>query len=418
MKTNSIFTLFIQNTSILLADPSVSSVNRMIKILVDLGAKRHQIHTAGTFQEAVQIGINKGVGLIISEFTLPGGSGFELFQGLREQCSNISMSQVLLTSNLSQMAVATAAEGDVDAYILKPFTVQTVMDTLVEAITEKLQPSEYSQCVEQGRIYIVERKYDDARKILEKALKLHPKPSLSLFYLAQLDLLTGRSESAGTHYAQGLAYNEIHFKCLWGLHSLLEEEENFTESYKILRRIITVFPADEGRLCKGIRLAIKTDHAIDIQEFYRIAIEFDRRSETLLKTLAAGLYICGKVALKNGDPEVALAAFDAIAISGSQFPKILGAAIEVLIDHGKFNDAEKLLKKFPSIHKDAPEYLIADLLLTAHVIPDKGYFLRQALDLYNKNIRHRRCIELMIEAMEIQGFKESQISPFREQLAS
>lgn len=415
--SSQLFQTFIKHTEILIVDRNVSSVNRLVKILVDLGAKRGSITNCATFDEALQVSREKRLGIVISEYEVGGGSGFDLLRRIRSQSKVREISLILLTSNHSQMAVATSAEEDIDSYILKPFTIQSIKDILTNTISEKLEPSPYVQLIEKAKAEILTQNYDAAVKFLKEAKGLHAKPSLALFYLGQVELLLNKNDEAQSKLTEGLVYNEIHFKCLWSLYLLLESGGKHSEAYLILKKIVHTFPADEGRLMRAIRLAISTENTEDISDFYTIFTSLDKRTDTLVRHISAGLYISGKVHLKNGNRDSGVRCFENITIAGAHFTHILGASVSLLVSHDMAPEAETLLRRFPVEAKDKSDYLVADYILSSKLL-DTGALVKAGLNLYNNQIRDQRCMEILLAAMEHMGCKESQMAPIRNDLRS
>lgn len=413
--SSQLFQTFIKYTEILIVDRNVSSVNRLIKILVDLGAKRASITSCSTVDEALKVSREKRLGIVISEYEVGGGSGFDLLRRIRNESKVKEISLILLTSNHSQMAVATGAEEDIDSYILKPYTVQTIMDILTNTISEKLEPSPYVQLIEKAKAEILTQNYEAAVKFLKEAKGLHAKPSLALFYLGQVELLLNKNDEAQNKLTEGLVYNEIHFKCLWSLYLLLEDAGKSSEAYVILKKIVRTFPADEGRLMRAIRLAVSTQNTDDIPDFYTIFTALDQRTDTLIRHISAGLYISGKVYLKNGNRETGVRCFENITIAGAHFTHILGASVSLLVSHDMAPEAETLLRKFPVEAKGKEDYLVADYILSSRLL-DTGALVKAGLNLYNNQIRNQRCLEILLEAMALMGCKDSQMAPIQKDL--
>ena len=120
---------------------------------------------------------------------------------------------VLLSSftKRSRTAVAKAAEEDVDSFIIKPYTLQSIQDNLLSTIYTKLKPSPYIQKIEEGKARIFEQNYDAAIVVLKEAIFLHPKPSLALFYIGQAQYFKREKEEAKDKYHEGLEFNSIHY---------------------------------------------------------------------------------------------------------------------------------------------------------------------------------------------------------------
>ena len=182
MDKKEVFKKFVLESEVLVVDKNPGSRNRLLKILCDLGAKRHMVHTASGLVEANGILKEKKISLVLSDYMVVGGSGFDLFKLLREQQpENKDLCLVLVTSNISQTAVAKAAEEDVDSFIIKPYTLQSIQENLISAVSAKIQPSTYMLKIQEAKALIQSVELEKAEIILKEAMSLHKRPALALF---------------------------------------------------------------------------------------------------------------------------------------------------------------------------------------------------------------------------------------------
>lgn len=406
-----------EGSEVLVVDKNAGSRNRLLKIVVDLGAKRALVHTAGSLLEATTILNEKKISLVLSDYFISGGSGFDLFKLIREQQpNNKKLCLVLVTSNISQTAVAKAAEEDVDSFIIKPYTLQSIHENLTSTIMAKIQPSEYMVKIDLGKKHIQDGKLDEAMAVLKLASTLHSKPALALFYMGQVEYMRKYADKATGQYQEGLSFNTIHFKCLVGLFDLFMKENKFTEAYQIVKKISKYFPANPERLAQIIRLAIRTENYKDMQFYYEIFTSLEERSSLLVNYIGAGLFVSGKYLLQNHDSEIAMQYFDNIAVSCSEYTKFLRASIVLLAENDRPKDAEKYLTRFPIAAKNDEDYLVSDFIITSRMGFEPNLVVKNGLELYNKKIRNVECLSAMIKAMELSGFKEEKLSKYRDEL--
>lgn len=418
MSKNEILKKFLEKYDVLIVDKNPSSRNRLLKTIYDLGCKRHMIHTCAGLDEAEQIIRAKNVGLVLSDYFIGGGSGFELFRMLREKDpSNKELCLILVTSNISQTAVAKAAEEDVDSFVIKPYTVKSIQENLISTISAKVNPSKYILEIEKGKNLISEGKYDEATEVLKNASKLHTKPALAMFYIGQAEYLKNRIDEAANSYNQGLNFNNIHYKCLVGLYEVFMREESFSEAYQVVKKIAKFFPANPDRLTQIVRLCMITKNFQDMQMYYEIFTSLEERLQVLTNYVGAGMYISGKYFLMQNDKETALKYFDNIAVSCSEFTKFLRGIISVLVEFDMAQEAEKFLSRFDLEAKEQEDYLISDFLVSSKMYNNNGAVIKLGLDLYNKNIRDYHMMTSLISAMEQGGYSEDKIAPYKEELA-
>ncbi len=417
MNKKEIFDEFILTHEILIVDKNPSSRNRLLKTMSDLGAKRHMIHTSGSLVEAEAIINSKNIGIVLSDYFISGGSGFDLFKMIREKKPETKkLALILVTSNISQTAVAKAAEEDVDSFIIKPYTIQSIQESLISTIAAKAKPSEYVSRVEAGKELMKEGKFEEAMDMLETALPLHKQPALALFYMGQVQYMKKYEDKALGSYNKGLAHNEIHFKCLIGLYDVFLNQKKYPEAYQVVKKVAKIFPANPDRLTQVVRLAVQTKNFKDMQTYYEVFTMLDERNALLTNYIGAGMFISGKYFLLNNEFDLAMQLFDNIAVSCSDFTKFIRAMISLMVENGKAMDALKFLARFPAGADDLEDFLVCDYLVTAHTVKDSKYLVKAGLDLYNRKIRDYQCMKILIESMKKNGYQKTKLTPFEEEI--
>jgi CheY-like chemotaxis protein len=417
MDKNVVFKEFLDKYEILIVDKNPGSRNRLLKTMYDMGAKRHMIHTSGSLFEAQKIIEKKKIGVVLSDYLIGGGSGFDLFKLVRAQFpDNKELCLVLVTSNISQSAVAKAAEEDVDSFIIKPYTIQSIQENLISTIVQKFKPSPYIVKVEEGKQLIAEKKYTEAISTLQAAMELHSKPALALFYIGQAEYLQLNVERASDSYSEGLVLNNIHYKCLVGLYELFMRDQKFGEAYQVVKKIAKFFPANPDRLTEIIHLAVRTGNINDMQMYYEIFMSLDERVQKVINYIGAGMYIAGKTNL-SVSPEVALKYFENVIVSCGEYTKFTRAIISLLVENDMAKHAEKYLNRFSN--RTQEDYLVSNYLITSQLQKEEhGLIVFMGLELYNKKIRNFACLNIMLEAMAKAGYKKEKIEPFQKELES
>jgi CheY-like chemotaxis protein len=419
MDKKEVFKQFLEENEVLIVDKNPSSRNRLLKTIYDLGAKRHMIHTTGNLSEAQEVIATKKIGIVLSDYFIGGGSGFDLFKIIRDKDpGNKNLCLVLVTSNISQTAVAKAAEEDVDSFIIKPYTIQSIQENLISTVVAKIRPSDYIQKIEEGKDFIAAGNYSEALSVLKVAMNMHPKPALALFYIGQAEYLKNHVDEASGSYNDGLSFNNIHYKCLVGLYEIFMREEKFTEAYQVVKKIAKYFPANPDRLAQIVRLAIRTNNYEDMQMYYEIFTSLEVRTQTLMNYIGAGMYVAGKHCLLQNNVEGAMQFFDNIAVSCSEFTKFLRAIVSVLVDHNMHKDAEKFLLRFDAEAKLTDDYLVSEFLVTSRTNPEPGFIIKMGLEIYNRKIRDYKCMYALIDAMVRGGYKNDKIAPYKEEMES
>ncbi len=410
-ESQKIMTEFLLANNILIADSNSVSANRLSATIADFGARRTQISTVDSFERAQRAIIDYKPKLILCDYYLGNKSGLDLLQDQRREFKDSKDSLfMLVTSNASQSTVARAAEEDIDSFIIKPYTNNTLKSALMNAIVNKLYPTEYIQLIEKGKEDLFRGEPEPAKQFFETALALDPKPSLACFYLGQADQMKNALESAEGKYKVGLSFRQIHYKCLVGLFEILMKVNKHPEAYEVVRRIAQYFPANPRRLASVLRLAIITSHYDHMKEYYHIFTQIDTRTDELVEYMCSALIVAGKHYLGKKDDYKAMEHFDICAISAAGKTKYLRFLMEAFIEYKKPELAQKYLARFPAVTMKEPDYLVMEYLVSSYLNLDLGQSLIKGRELVRAKTQHwmlhHRLAELSVQAGQIDNAED------------
>ncbi len=398
-----LFKDFLSSNNLLIVDKSSASRRRLTKTLVDMGASRNCIDSVAHYEEALAVIKEKVPQLILSDYSINGGSGFDLFsENKKLHPDNKKSTSILITSNISQSAVAKAAEEDVDSFIIKPYTVKSLEKSLVNAVIAKLFPSEYVQTIEEGKILMFDQKYEEALEIFEKAIAMDKKPSLAHFYHGQCKYFMELRDEAQTDYSKGLEINNIHFKCQIGLYEIYKKEKKYKEAYEVVRNISKYFPANPDRLIEVVKLCIKTENYLDMEDYYNIFIDLEERTNEVLNHICAGMYVYGKYKRVQGDDDAMKDIFNKIGISCAGMTKFLKAMVVTFVENNIFKDAQKLLIRFRVDSDSKSDYELCQFLAESSDMNNKEK-ISKALDLFNRDNKHPLATKILITSLFKEG---------------
>ncbi len=395
-----LFKEFLFKNKIMIVDKSSASRRRLAKTLSELDAKMVNVHMFSRYDEAAKALETVQPALILSDYHLGDGSGFDLFRKYREMATEESKSAVLvlITSNVSQSAVAKAAEEDVDSFIIKPYTIETLSEGLISAYITKIHPSDYIKKIDEGKELLFNSKNEEALAKFEEAKKLSKKPSLACFYIGQCHYIQKIKEEAIDNYEEGISFNKIHYKCQIGLYELYYKDKMYDQAYSIVKNIAKYFPANPDRLNSIVRLAVITENFQDMNYYYEIFKSLEMREKETIQYICAGLYVTGKYYLIQGKPDEALLVFGKIAVSSAGETKFYRAMIETLIEYEMEEEAEKIINRFDSDEKLSHDYLISEFLLQATHESDEK-IIQLGYELIEQKIENYSCFKVLLESL-------------------
>tara|TARA_B100001971_G_scaffold129103_1_gene119140 strand:- start:197846 stop:199144 length:1299 start_codon:yes stop_codon:yes gene_type:complete len=406
-KKEELFKEFLSKNKVLLVDKSSASRRRLVKTLVDMGAKRQQISSVAHYAEAMEVIDKEKPKLVLSDFSIIGGSGFDLFKKYRELEKKLDdTTLVLVTSNISQSAVAKAAEEDVDSFIIKPYTVKSLQKSLITAVINKLYPSEYMKLIDQGKEQMFSGNYEEALNIFNSAITKSKKPSLALFYHGQTKYFLEQSEEAKGDYKKGLEINSIHFKCQVGLYELFVKQERYFEAYDVVRNIAKYFPANPDRLKEVIRLAVRTGNFEHMEEYYELFTDLEERPEDVTNFMCSGLFVAGKFYFQDNQKTAAREIFEKVAISCGGMTKFLKGMIKELVKYNFYTESKSMLKRFPNDNENVADYMISSYLANLDEMNTTERISR-GMELFNNGHKDPLAADYLIKALRKDGNKKA-----------
>jgi len=359
-----IFKAYAGEQRIVIADASSVARVTLASTLTSLGAHTSNLTLVNTYHEAEKAISSQSPRIVIADYDIGKQRGLDLLQRQRvQQPESRDCLFILVTGNSSQTAVARAAEEDVDTFILKPFTLDSLKSSILKAALAKLKPLPYGKTIEKGKDLLAEGRLDDALSEFEAATRLNPTPSLACFYVGQVQLMQKALVEAQGSYLTGLSYNKIHYKCLVGLFDVLMGKNLHAEAYDVIRKISHYFPANPQRMTQVLRLAIITKSYDDVEKYYQIFTTLEDRNEEIIKYICAALVVCGKHYLQKRLGSRARQLFAKAATTANGRTRVLRDIILSLLEYNMADDAQEFLKKFPPDTQSGVDYLTMKLLI-------------------------------------------------------
>jgi CheY-like chemotaxis protein len=358
---------YLSHNSILIVDSVSSARVNLASALTKMGAPRQKMSLVGSLAEARDEIQKLKPKLVFSDFMIGSESGLDLLQDQKVAYTKDELKKavfVLVTSNASQSTVARAAEEDVDTFIIKPYTMDTLTKALASSIQVKLNPSRYLELIELGKEELFKNNFDQAIDFFEDAMGEHDQPTLACFYAGQAEFMKAAISSAASNYDKGLSYNKIHYKCLVGMYDLLMAQKKYHEAYDIIRRLSQYFPANPKRLSSVLRLAILTEHFEDMEGYYQIYLRIPERNDDLIKYMCSALVVTGKYYLRTKNRSRAVKLFEAASVSAGGRTNFTTYAIEALVNFNILNEAEKFLERLRTLAPASKDFQISKFLIS------------------------------------------------------
>ncbi len=354
---------YLKEQTVFIVDTASASRRRLAATIVGLGATTSKITLHGQYEEAEADMKARAPKVVICDYVLGRRSGLELLQVQRQSHpEGGDCLFILVTGNSSQSAVARAAEEDVDSFILKPYTINSLTETLVASAVSKLFPSPYRKAIEDGKVLLFSGKIHEAMEVFERAMGMNTSPALACFYYGQAEYMLRALNDAKGSYMKGLNFNKIHYKCLVGLFEIFMAEKMYKEAYEVIRRVQKYFPANPKRLASVIRLAVLNERYADIESLYSVFKDMEYRDDEIVRYMCAGLVVSAQYSFKQQNNEKALELLNHAAVSAAGQVSFLRRIIEILAEQGQVEKMQDFLNRFPADVQKGADFLLSRFL--------------------------------------------------------
>jgi len=368
---------FIKDSCCVLVEPSRVFVGSIQQVLKALGVPPDKIHVAAKFEDARQLVSDLKPRILITEFNVQDGSGLSLIEIQEQFYKDTERIAVVVTKNSSDSAVAEAAEEQVDAFILKPFSADGLKKKLQEAFTKKINPNEYLKTIREGKEYLTLKEFDIAGPKFVSAKGLDPKPTLAYYYSGETSRAKGDIQSALAEFQKGRELHPLHYKCLIGEFEAYMDLKDYEKAYELVSLIRSNFPVTSHRLGQMLIATVFTKHFDDLNVLMERYSALEHRTPYLVNLATAALLAAGRFAIVDGDFARALHFFEMGLTVSARNPEYIEKVINELCKANAVEEAQAFFGKIrpPDVGKEIYERLsfrIAEFTLSPEALVEKG----------------------------------------------
>lgn len=228
----------IENMSILIVDDMKSMRLTIRKMLRNLNIGKN-LKFAENGKEGLEILTNVKCDIAIIDWNMPVMNGFEMLEIIRKSKVFRDMPVIMVTAEAERDIVANVAEAEIDAYLLKPLTLDS-LDTKIKAVVERAnnpdpatrhrlkardleELGDYSSAIEQirnslvhkpsasrllrqlGLLHFKIKKNKIGEKCLLKAASVNKQDTITRVHLADFYINKNELEKAGKYYLEVLS---------------------------------------------------------------------------------------------------------------------------------------------------------------------------------------------------------------------
>lgn len=387
-KYQQILGTFLGQGQVVLADPSQSMRGSFARILSLLGVSGAKLRLAPTIEDLRALMGQPQTRLIICDL-----------EWAKITSPSHDRVVVACAQGLAPWEAAECAELGVDLVLVKPFVLERVVVSLVEALQTRPGRRGSLDWIQKGKMASREGKWKDAMESFLVASRenraVHRTPFVLLPVGSPVSTALDRLVSDRVQFLLDLEIS----KALAGLG---RSEEAFQRIQKSgLQEAMT-----PEQFTDWICLLVRTRNFEALDRDYPIFSAYERRPPALVRAVTAALVVAGKAALRMDRKELALERFRRAAISCNHQPQWLDGMIKACLEKGYVVGASELLSRYPKSEREQGEFRVLEYDLFNRTAPVHDV-VQQGWKLIQAGKTHPLIFKILIARLEEVGWLDS-----------
>lgn len=373
-----------ENMSILIVD-DMESMRKSIRGMMKLLGFGKKILLAPNGREGWKILKENHIDLAIIDWNMPVMKGIELLNRIRETKGLRDLPVIMITAEAQKAIVAEAAESDIDGYLLKPLTPQSLDEKIKNVIHLANNPSKATLNMQKARKLEEEGRLDESIEAVKVAIGERSNSSRYFRKLGQLYLKKENNEIAEKCFIKASAINANDAITRYILSELYLKKNDLINAVKYYDQAISISPRNINAGVDLGAMLISQGMKTEAMEIFKKVIGYSGQS----------LVQCEKIAelcIQNGDYQYAKELLESlIADNPERFDLILKAAIL----YEKTGETEKAIA-YLKLVDDKTDDLDAKLLLAKIYIRMNRVFVADEFlnSILKINPKHKEALEL------------------------
>ena len=338
---------FLKDQRALIAEPSSAFAISIRACLIGLGMNPDNIMVSHKFADCRDYLKEKKPKILVTEYKIEDFFGLELVDIQGSLHDEISRIAIVVTKNPEDSTVAEAAEEQVDAFLLKPFSSEDFRQKIMSVLEKKANPSPYMIAIKQAKDLLQAKHIKEALEQFIGAKKLSEQPTLACYYAAQCLKLNGKIAAALEQLREGRRYQTLNYNCLTGEFDILMSEKKYAEAYELVGPLKDNFPLTPRQLSQVFMASIFTYNFADVALHYALFLRLEHRSAEVIKVTSMALFTAGRYYLEKKDLAQASDLFDKGHLTTGRDLAFLEQIIDELLKVGETDAAQRFLAKAP-----------------------------------------------------------------------
>jgi CheY-like chemotaxis protein len=231
--------------SVLIID-DVFNVRNMIRTMLKQVGFSEFMEAEDGYQ-AVELLTSQVVDLILCDWNMPKMKGIDVLKFVRRKPELQNLPFIMVTGEVSEQIVAEAAETEVDAYLVKPFSLEQLRSKVVQILETKNEVSDIETHLRQGRSFAITKQFAKAQAEFEKALKINPSSPRTMLEIGRLYEEQGNDRQARQYYHRAVKVSPRYLRGHEALARIYQALGDTEKHLKYLKNTVAISPRNMER---------------------------------------------------------------------------------------------------------------------------------------------------------------------------
>ncbi len=241
-----------------------------------------KIVTADDGDTALQILRTKPIDLVLCDWNMPRMNGVQLLRVIRDDPMLREKPFIMITGEAEQGTVAEAIEDEVDAYLLKPLSVDILREKIWRIFERRERPAALDTHIQVGQVYLKGRQYDKAIAEFSQAMAANPDNVRPMAAMGEVYEQKGDLDLAKEWYLKAVTLAPKYIRAHDALARLAQAQGDHVALIKHLKAAVSLSPKKVDRQMALGRALLAAQQRDDARLAFKKALKAAREYPALV----------------------------------------------------------------------------------------------------------------------------------------
>jgi len=231
----------LQEMNVLLVDDMPSMTKFVHKMMRNLGFGR-EFFMAHSGREALEILKAEKIDIVLLDYNMPVMTGSDVLSHIREDSNLRDLPVIMVTAEAYSDFVAETGESEVDAYILKPITVQVLEEKITQVVDKINNPAPMDYHLKMAREFEDVGDYESAVTEAQLAMEANPAVTKPIRELGYIYYKSDNLEEAKKWFEKAAGMNKLDVTSFHYLGQIYLRQDDIEKAVHYLERAMKISP--------------------------------------------------------------------------------------------------------------------------------------------------------------------------------